>query len=97
MTSPSSSGALEAVERILNRGGESDEVLRAVVIALHERFPYVEISLVDGNRFAAGSPGDAVTEPVEFEGSRVAEFALATDDEALVRRVATIISPYCGR
>jgi len=97
MTSPSSSGALEAVERVLNRGGEPDEVLLAIVAALHERFPYVAIRLVEGDHVAAGPPTDAVTEPVVFKGSRVAELALATEDEALVRRLATIISPYCGR
>ena len=37
MTSRSSSGALEAVERILNRGGDADAVLLQVVEALHQR------------------------------------------------------------
>ena len=32
-----SAGALEAIDRILNRGGEADDVLRAVVAALVER------------------------------------------------------------
>jgi hypothetical protein len=33
----SASGALEAVERIVDRGGDADDVLREVVTALHER------------------------------------------------------------
>ena len=33
----SHSGALEAVDRILNRGGDADDVLRDVLQALHER------------------------------------------------------------
>ena len=31
MSTPSTSGALEAVDRILNRGGDADDVLRLVV------------------------------------------------------------------
>jgi hypothetical protein len=95
MTSSSSSGSIEAVERIINRGGDADEVVRAVVGALHKRFAYVAIRFVDGDDIAAGDRTEALTAPVEFQGSRVAELALATDDEALVRRLATIISPYC--
>ena len=33
-------GALEAVDRLVNRGGEADEVLRGVVQALHQRVGY---------------------------------------------------------
>lgn len=33
-------GALEAVDRVLNRGGEADDVLREVVAILHERAGY---------------------------------------------------------
>jgi len=34
----SHAGALEAVDRIVNRGGDPHEVLRAVVDLLHNRF-----------------------------------------------------------
>ena len=41
-------GALEAVERVLNRGGEADDVLRQVVAILHERLGgFVRISFVE--------------------------------------------------
>ena len=33
----STSGALEAIDRLLNRGGDADDVLRQVVATLHER------------------------------------------------------------
>jgi GAF domain-containing protein len=49
-------GALEAVDRIVNRG-EADEVLRAVVDVLHDRFAHyswVGIYLVEGSELALG-------------------------------------------
>jgi hypothetical protein len=102
MTSRSDlSGAIEAVERILNRGGDADDVLRAVVAALHERFAYVAVrfvaedQLIDG--VAVGREADGLAVPVEFDGEHVAELELSTDDAAFARRIATIISPYCRR
>ena len=48
------SGALEAVERVLNRGGEADDVLRQVVATLHERLGrYVRISFVEADRLVS--------------------------------------------
>ena len=51
------SGALEAIDRILNRGGDADDVLRAVVDVLHDRFEHyswVGIYLVEGDELALG-------------------------------------------
>jgi L-methionine (R)-S-oxide reductase len=48
----SHSGALEAIDRILNRGGEADGVLQAVVDVLYDRFgqySWVGIYLVEGD------------------------------------------------
>jgi L-methionine (R)-S-oxide reductase len=50
-------GALEAIERILNRGGDADDVLRAVVGVLHDRFEHnswVGIYLVEGDELVLG-------------------------------------------
>ena len=50
-------GALEAIDRILNRGGDADDVLRAVVDVLHERFDrysWVGIYLVEGDELVLG-------------------------------------------
>jgi L-methionine (R)-S-oxide reductase len=50
-------GALEAVERILNREAESDEILRQVADLLHDRFdPYswVGIYFVEGDELSLG-------------------------------------------
>ena len=50
-------GALEEVGRILDRGGEPDDVLRAVVELLHDRFDHyswVGIYLVEGDELVLG-------------------------------------------
>ena len=57
------SGALEAVERVLNRGGEADDVLRQVVTILHERLDrYIRISFVETDSLV---PGPAAGEETE--------------------------------
>jgi hypothetical protein len=103
MTSPSSSGALEAVERVLNRGGAPDAVLRHVVSALHERAaPWVGIAFVEEHRFQLGpsaggvKPEEIQSHSIVWEGRTVAElWASIEADAALLSRVAVIVSPYC--
>lgn len=64
------SGALEAIDRILNRGGDADDVLRAVVDVLHDRFDrysWVGIYLVEGDELALGPwKGPQATEHVRI-------------------------------
>jgi L-methionine (R)-S-oxide reductase len=51
------SGALEAIDRILNRGGDADDVLRQVVSILHDRFDHyswVGIYFVEGDELVLG-------------------------------------------
>ena len=51
------SGALESIERILNRGGDADDVLRQVVSVLHDRFDdysWVGIYLLEGDELVLG-------------------------------------------
>lgn len=96
-------GALEAIERILNRGGDRQDVLHEVVFVLHKLYDRVAVRCVQEDRLvvaaAAGNPaGTATTWPIEYEGAKVGEIevAPATDEDAtFVRRVATIIAPYC--
>jgi GAF domain-containing protein len=63
-------GALEAVERVINREGEADEVLRQTVGILHDRFePYswVGIYLVEGDDLVLGPwKGPQATEHVRI-------------------------------
>jgi hypothetical protein len=100
-------GALDAVERIINRGGDADDVLRSVVAAVHERIPRfarVAIAFVEDGRLELGPEagnggGEEIRSPVTFAGARVAELIVQrtepADDGPFLERVATLISPYC--
>jgi hypothetical protein len=96
-------GALEAIERVLNRGGEADDVLRQVVAIIHERLGrFVRISFVEADGLvpgpAAGDVSETTAFPIAFQGSRVADLEvggeLTNDDRALLERVAILVSPY---
>ena len=101
-------GALEAVDRILNRGGDVDEVLREVVAVLHDRagFAWAGIAFVEGDALQLGPTagshaGEPESVPVSYEGQRVAELlvepGVGGDDEgrAFLDRVATLVSAHC--
>jgi hypothetical protein len=97
------SGVPEAVERVLNGGGEADDVLRQVVAILHERLGrFVRISFVEADGLvpgpAAGEEAETTAFPISFQGSRVADLEvggqLSAEDKALLARVATLVSPY---
>jgi hypothetical protein len=94
--------ALEAVDRILNRGGDADDVLRQVVAAVHRVYPYVAIAFVEEGELVVGPEAGAPTAeteaiPVSFQGRQVAELRVggASADRAFLERVATAVSPYC--
>ncbi|HKI93093.1 MAG TPA: hypothetical protein VJ986_12395 [Gaiellaceae bacterium] len=106
MSTPSTTGALEAVDRILNCGGDADEVLRAVVEALRERagYAWAGILFVEEDALALGPQTGAPDEsrrtsvPVTWQGQRIAELAVdgaGPDDEAFLERVALLISGHC--
>jgi L-methionine (R)-S-oxide reductase len=63
-------GALEAVERIINREAESDEIVRQVVEVLHDRFDHyswVGVYFVEGDELALGPwKGPQATEHVRI-------------------------------
>ena len=99
----SNSGALEAIERVLNRGVEADDVLRRVVTIQHERLGrYIRISFVEADDLlpgpAAGNETPTTAFPIAFQGRRVADLEaggeLTGPDRALLERVALIVSPY---
>jgi len=103
----SHSGALEAIDRILNRGGDADEVLRQVVAVLHDRLDYswVGISFSEEGELVLGPArgertAQPTTVPISYEGKVVAELGvvaeeLGAEDRAFLERVALLISPYC--
>jgi hypothetical protein len=97
-------GALEAIERILNRGGDADDVLRAVVAVLHERiddYTWVGIYFIEGEQLVLGPSrgertGEETRVPIAYDGRVVAELAVSeADDRAFLDRVALLISPHC--
>ena len=76
-------GALEALDRVLNRGGEADDVLRAIVDVLHERLGcWIGIFFVEDGALVLGpergEPNEARRRrvPVVFGVERVAELAV---------------------
>jgi hypothetical protein len=101
------SGALEAIDRILNRGGDADEVLRAVVAVLRERagFDWAGIAFVESGELRLGPESgerkeDLASYTVAFRGDRVAELQISpspreADARKFLERVALLISPHC--
>jgi hypothetical protein len=99
--------ALDEVERILDRGGDADDVLRDVVAAVHERVPHfvrVGIAFMEEGRLELGpeagsGDGEELRALVTFEGAPVAELVVrrseALDDQPFLERLATLVSPYC--
>ena len=78
------------MERILNRGGEPDDVLHDVVSTLEGRTG----ARVGVTRDAP--PEDTQAHPIVWEGRKVATLWADTDaDATLFARVAIVVSPYC--
>jgi hypothetical protein len=86
-------GALEAIERILNREGEADVILRAAVATLAERLGprWAAIAFVEDGKLVPGPmAGDPPAEPtrpavsaaVEYRHTLVAEIWLDHDGRA---------------
>jgi len=98
-------GALAAIDQILNRGGDADEVLREVVAALHRDYSWVGISFVEDGELVLGpAQGEQTAEPtsipISYENNVVAELGVIADeidarDRVFLERVAVLIGPYC--
>ena len=95
-------GALEALDRILNRGGDADDVLRDVLAVLFRLYAYVGIRFLESGRLVDGpslGKRDDHAEPfsVVFDSIEVARLEVAwpgSEDRAFLERVALLISPY---
>jgi len=99
-----SGGALKAIERILDRGSDADDVLRDVVAVLHGDYSWVGISFVEEGKLVLGPAlGEQTVEPtripISYENSVVAELGIVgeigPEDRAFLERVALLIAPYC--
>jgi len=98
-----SARALEALDRILNRGGEPDDVLRSSVSILAEEpgITWAGIAFVEEGKVAlgpeAGEPDEPrrVRVPVVYQGSQVGELWVDGEaGQAFLERVAVLISAH---
>ena len=99
------SDVLEAVERIAARGGDAADVLQAIVATIVDRGGAAwaavlfndEGELIVGPRAGVAEPGERREAPIVFEGAHVGQLAVdGLDDQPLIERVASLISPYCN-
>jgi hypothetical protein len=102
----STDDALEAIDRILDKGGDADDILRQVVAALHERtgYAWAGIFFLEDGELAlgpqAGIPDETrrTSRPVSWQGTPVAELAVddaPEEDRMFLERVAVLVSGYC--
>jgi hypothetical protein len=101
----SAAHVLEAVDRIIDRGGDPEDVLQAIVTTIVDRtdakFAAVllndEGELVVGPHAGVAEPGERRESPIVFEGAYRGELAVdGLDDQPLIERVASLIAPYCN-
>ncbi len=91
-TADERNGALEAVDRIVNRGGDAEDVLRETLAVLDKLYPQAAIRFDDVHQEGTSRY------PIEFEGTKLADLEVAgtaPSDGPFLERVATLISGYC--
>jgi hypothetical protein len=102
----SASGVLEAVDRIIDRGGDPKDVLQAAVTTIVQqggaKWAAVLFSdegeLIVGPHDGVAEPGERRRSPIVFERARIGELAVdGLDDQPLIERIALLIAPYCSR
>ena len=100
------SSTSEAVDRILDRGGDADDVLRQIVALLHEQAGYAwagilfleDGELVLGPQAGTQNAKQRTSLPVTWQGTPVAELAVddaPEEDRMFLERVAVLVSGYC--
>jgi acyl-CoA thioester hydrolase len=99
------SGAVDAVERIVNSEGEADEILRQAVATIAKRFDtFCGIRFVEDGGMLDGPSAGAFGEPravvpITYDDSSVAEIVLgnelADEDRDALDRIAELLSAYC--
>jgi hypothetical protein len=102
----STSKALEAVDHIISRGGDADDILRQVVAVLHEQagYAWAGIFFLEDGELALGPQSGTPDEsrrtslPVTWQGARVAELAVddaPEEDRMFLERVVVLVSGHC--
>lgn len=98
-----STRALEAIDRILDRGGDADDVLRAVVaeLARENGISWAGVLFLENGELSLGPEAGVPDErrrlrvPVDYQGTRVGELAVdGSAGEAFLRRVAGLVSAH---
>ena len=98
-----SSRALEGLDRILNRGGDVDDVLRAAIdlLVVEPGIDWAGIRFLEEGELvlgpAAGHPDESrrVTTPILYQGAPVGELVVDGESEqAFLDRFALLISAY---
>ncbi|HEY2372431.1 MAG TPA: hypothetical protein VGH82_07765 [Gaiellaceae bacterium] len=106
---PGTDARIDAIEQIIQRGGDADEILRNVVAALHTDagYPWAGIYFAEGDALVLGphagatdtSTGTArTTTPVTWQGERIAELAIddaPEEDRKFLERVAALVADHC--
>jgi len=99
-----SDAALAAIDDVLDRGGDVDDVLRGVVDALvaHGDCSWAGILFAEDDELVLGphagdaDPGLRVQLPVVYDGARVAELVVdGCDNHAFLEQVAGRIATHC--
>ena len=98
-------GALQAIQRILDLGGDADEVLRQVVGVLHRDYSWVGISFVEEGELVLGpaegrQTAEPLAVPIAYEDNVVAELGVVAEEltaegRVFLERVTRLIAPYC--
>jgi acyl-CoA thioester hydrolase len=93
------------VARIVEQGGEADQILREVVVAVARRYGtfcgirFLEDGGIVEGPFAGERVDSSTAVPVEYDGAAVAELVLGGPLEptalAAARDIAEAISPFC--
>lgn len=95
--------AVEEIERVLERGGDADDVLRAAVAELVREpgLVWAGISFLEHGELVAGpqsgTPAGSGQRrvPIVFQGTRVGELAVeGAVDEGVLNRVALLLSAH---
>lgn len=98
-----STRALEALDRVLNREADADEVLRSTARLLAEEpgIAWAGVAFLEGDRLVVGPQAGVPDEerrvrvPIDFQGRRVGELWVDGEaEQAFLERVALLVSAH---
>ncbi len=95
-------GAFEAIDRIIESGGDADDVLRDVLSVLGRLYPYVALGFVENGALVVGpslgNPGETPVGrfPISYDDVHVGELVTvcADNDRAFLESVSALIAAH---